>query len=81
MQWWKQEKTKYIESVVIFTNYYSNVSFEQYTFLWCLKKYKTDKAIAGMCIAHLRAFIQQTNTHKHKYNQGRTKVRLIILTF
>ena len=25
-----------------------------------------NKAIAVMCLAHLRSFIQQTNTHKHK---------------
>ena len=36
---------------------------------------KTDgihnKAITGMCLAHLRAFIQQTNTHKfNTNNQG-----------
>ena len=36
---------------------------------------KTDRihkaAITGMCLAHLRAFIQQTNTHKfNTNNQG-----------
>ena len=30
------------------------------------KQNNTNKAIAVMCLAHLRAFIQQTNTHKHK---------------
>ena len=31
-----------------------------------IKKNKSlNKAIAVMCLAHLRAFIQQTNTHKH----------------
>ena len=34
-----------------------------------------NKAIAEMCLAQLRAFIQQTNTHKHKQprlDQGQT---------
>ena len=36
---------------------------------WLSKKKIISKhqAIAVMCLAHLRAFIQQTNTHKHIY--------------
>ena len=37
-----------------------------YSFTESIIVYIINKAIGVMCIAHLRAFIQQTNTHTHK---------------